>query len=101
VAAEALWRQNPSDAAALGLVNQVRQRAGVGNLASLDADNMLAERGREMFYEGWRRQDLIRFGKYGNAWFGKPAETNPNVLFPVPLSQLQANPNLKQNPGYN
>lgn len=101
VAAEALWHINPNDAAALGLVNQVRQRAGVGNLAALDPDNLLAERGREMFYEGWRRQDLIRFGKYGNAWFGKPAETNPNVLFPVPLSQLQANPNLKQNPGYN
>jgi hypothetical protein len=68
---------------------------------SLTLDNLLDERGRELYYEGWRRQDLIRFGKYLNAWQEKPADSGTkNLLFPIPANQLAVNPNLTQNPGY-
>ncbi|MGB3467360.1 MAG: RagB/SusD family nutrient uptake outer membrane protein, partial [Cyclobacteriaceae bacterium] len=66
--AEALWRINSGDAEALSLVNQIRQRAGLGNLAILTEDELLAERGRELFAEGHRRSDLIRFGRFNNPW---------------------------------
>ncbi len=53
-----------------------------------------------MYWEGWRRQDLIRFGKYLEAWQEKPAGDASKLLFPIPSSQLAVNPNLTQNPGY-
>lgn len=98
--AEAMWRMSAGSTEALDLVNQVRARAGVADFAALDADNLLAERGREMFYEGWRRQDLIRFGVYGEEWDFKPTSDATKELFPIPQAQIQANPNLAQNPGY-
>lgn len=98
--AEALYRKNPSDANALNLVNQIRTRSGVDEFGSLTDDNLLAERGREMFFEGWRRQDLIRFGKYGDAREFKPASTPNKTIFPIPAQQINANPRLVQNPGY-
>lgn len=86
---------------ALALTNQVRMRAGVPEFVSIDLDVLLAERGRELFYEGVRRPDLIRHGKYGDAWNFKDAHSNPDLnIFPIPIEQLQANPNLEQNPGY-
>lgn len=98
--AEALWRKNPGDAMALALVNQVRTRAGVAPFTELTADNLLAERGREMFYENHRRTDLIRFGQYNKAWDFKPASDPSKNIYPIPRAQLDANPNLRQNPGY-
>lgn len=98
--AEALWRQNAGSTEALALVNQIRQRAGVDAFSTLTADDLLAERGREMFFEGWRRQDLIRFGKYNEPWAFKPASEPCKTLFPIPNEQIQANPNLVQNPCY-
>ena len=99
--AEAMWRMNSGSADALALVNQVRQRAGVPDFTALTADDILAERGREFFYEGFRRQDLLRFGKYNDAWWEKAADASTHVnIFPIPDEQLQANPNLQQNPGY-
>lgn len=98
--AEALWRLSAGSAEALSLVNQVRSRAGVNALATLNADVLLAERGREMFAEGWRRSDLIRFGKYNQAWWEKPASATTKNLFPIPQPQRLVNPNLAQNPGY-
>ncbi|MCA6079183.1 RagB/SusD family nutrient uptake outer membrane protein [Fulvivirga sedimenti] len=97
--AEAKWRQG--DGSAVDFVNQVRARAGIAPLASLNADNLLAERGREMFAEGYRRSDLIRFGKYNDPWWEKPASNASVNIFPIPLPQLQRNQNLEQNPGYN
>lgn len=98
--AEALWRQNPGDAEALALVNQIRERAGVDPFTELTADNLLAERGREMYIECHRRSDLIRFGKFNDEWWEKPASDPTRNIFPIPRAQLDANPNLTQNPGY-
>ncbi|MFN3841500.1 MAG: RagB/SusD family nutrient uptake outer membrane protein, partial [Cyclobacteriaceae bacterium] len=98
--AEALWRVNPASTEALSLVNQVRARAGVNPLGALTADDLLAERGREMFAEGYRRSDLIRFGKFNDAWWEKPASATFRNLFPIPQGQLLVNPDLVQNTGY-
>jgi len=85
--AEALWRQTPSDGDALTLVNMVRNRSFPGNeFGALNADNLLAERGREMFAETWRRNDLIRFDKFGDAWEFKPASDANKTLYPIPQS---------------
>jgi hypothetical protein len=100
--------------------NALRQRAygntsanlpagtlAVGSAAALDT--LLAERTRELLWEGHRRQDLIRFGRFtGNAYlwewkYGVQAgQSAPNhlALYPLPASELVANPNLTQNPGY-
>ncbi|MFH5884471.1 RagB/SusD family nutrient uptake outer membrane protein [Halalkalibaculum sp. DA3122] len=107
IKAEALWRLNNNDSEALQLVNRVRQRAGVDDFSSLTADKLLAERGREMFYEGTRRQDLIRFeGKnggvtrYNDPWWEKGVTEEYKNVFPIPSDQLESNTNLVQNPGY-
>jgi starch-binding outer membrane protein, SusD/RagB family len=97
--AEAAWRQGKT-AIALQFVNQVRQRANAPVLTTINADVLLAERGREMFAEGHRRSDLIRFGRYNAPWWEKNASQPFRNLFPIPENQLQANPNLRQNPGY-
>lgn len=98
--AEALWRINPGDGEALALVNQIRERAGGAPFTQLTAENLLAERGRELFAEATRRTDLIRFGKWGEAWWEKDASDATREIFPIPGVHLQANPNLRQNPGY-
>lgn len=88
--AEALWRLNPASTEALNLVNQVRLRSFPGNaLTSLTADELLAERGREMFAEYYRRQDLIRFGKFNDAWWEKPVSSATKNIFPIPALQRQ------------
>lgn len=98
--AEALWRQNPGDSEALALVNQIRERAEATPFTELTAENLLAERGREMFVECHRRSDMIRFGVWGDEWWAKPASEPCKELFPIPAAQVDANPNLTQNPCY-
>lgn len=97
--AEVRLRQGDA-AGALAFVNQVRSRAGVEDLSTLTLDVLLAERGREMFAEGWRRSDLIRFNRFGAPWWEKPTSNENRRRFPIPLNQIQSNPNLTQNPGY-
>lgn len=90
-----------NDAAAMTLVNQIRSRAGMPDFTSMSMDELLAERGRELFFEGTRRPDLIRHGKWGEAWNFKDAHSDDNlIIFPIPAEQIGANPNLTQNPGY-
>lgn len=87
-------------AGALDFVNQVRQRAGADPLTTIDNDILLAERGREVFAEGYRRSDLIRFGRYNDAWWEKPASASTANIFPIPQGQRDVNADLIQNPGY-
>ena len=99
--AEMLWRLGQEPATALALVNSIRERAGVAPFTELNADNLLAERGRELFAEGWRRPDLIRFGQFtSGSWFEKAPSDATRNIYPIPQAQLDANPNLDQNPGY-
>ncbi len=103
VKAEALWRQNAADANALVLVNQIRTRAGAPVFTSITADNLLAERGREVFAEGWRRSDMIRFGKYFkkyDKYKSLDGEAACKGLFPIPQAQIDANASLPQNECY-
>ncbi|MDX2284965.1 MAG: RagB/SusD family nutrient uptake outer membrane protein [Bacteroidia bacterium] len=97
--AEALMRLGRAGEG-LPIVNQIRARAGVADFTELNETNLLAERGREMFYEGWRRQDLIRFGKFNDPWDFKGASEPFRTVFPIPQDQINANPKLEQNPGY-
>lgn len=69
----------------------------------LTEKEMLDEWGREFFAEGRRRIDLIRFGKfYNGTWWDKtPDNDSHTIIFPIMRPILDANKNLKQNPGYN
>lgn len=98
-------------ATSLGYVNKIRARANATAIttADLTLDFLLDERGRELFWECHRRTDLIRFGKFtGGAkiWQWKGGSMNGNStasyrdLMPIPARNIQANPTLKQNPGY-
>ena len=92
--------RNGNSGAALNIVNTIRASRNASELSSVDTDVLLAERGRELYWEGHRRTDLIRFGKFLDAWQEKPASGSERLLFPIPASSLAANPNLVQNPGY-
>ncbi len=108
--AEALLRGGSGGTAgtALQQVNEVRARSGATPLASVELSDILNERGRELYWEGHRRTDLIRFGKYttGYNWAfkggvpaGKDIEATRSI-FPIPTTDRVVNPNLPQNPGY-
>ena len=92
-------------------VNLVRKRSNASIISDTDLTEqfIIDERARELNLEGHRRTDLIRFGMFtGNSylwpWKGgvKDGVAIPDTykLYPIPSSALQANPNLKQNPGY-
>lgn len=107
--AEALMRQNGGAATqeAVDLVNQIRKRAFGDNYeankyttSNLTMDELLAERGREFAYEGQRRTDLIRFGKFTDARWAKEVSDEYRTLYPKPQKQYDINPNLGQNTGY-
>jgi hypothetical protein len=97
--AEALARQGNTSGAA-PLVSQVRSRAGLAALTSVTLEEIYDERGRELCWEGHRRQDMIRFGTFTLAHDFKPASDAKYRLFPIPAPALSTNTNLKQNPGY-
>ena len=89
----------------IGYINQLRQRAygnTSGNVSAIDLQFILDERARELHWEGHRRTDLIRFGKFTTAswWDHKPTEPFKK-LFPIPRRQMTLHTNLKQNDGYN
>ena len=99
IKAEAAFRQGKLDAA-LAAINQVRTRANMPAFTSLTLDDIYNERGYELFAEASRRTDMIRFGKWNEPWWEKGASEPYRALFPIPLQQINANPNLTQNPGY-
>ncbi|MBT8298399.1 MAG: RagB/SusD family nutrient uptake outer membrane protein [Maribacter sp.] len=98
--AEALMRSGGDPTA---LVNELRTIRGAALLGTVSEQDLLDERGRELFAEAWRRNDLIRFGQFTRDWlFKAPASINNDKwkLYPIPAAQLLANPALQQNPGY-
>jgi starch-binding outer membrane protein, SusD/RagB family len=98
--AEAVLRGGTSSSTAKDLVNNLRAARGASALATLDEAAMLDERGRELYWEGVRRTDVIRFGKF-NATYSEKTNTEAfRVLFPIPQQAIDSNPNLKQNTGY-
>ena len=98
--AEAIMRGGTSTDDALTMVNNLRSIRSASALTSIDEQTMLDERGRELYKEFWRRNDLVRFGKFADAWGLKPADDAYRALFPIPATALLSNPNLTQNPGY-
>ena len=106
------------DATALGYVNAIRTRSGdvtAGNapgiiaLGQLTLDFILDERARELYWEGHRRVDLIRFGKFTGGdylwpWKGGVKDgisiDAKRAMFPIPAADIGSNPNLDQNEGY-
>jgi hypothetical protein len=97
---------------ALNYVNALRTRAygnTSNNVTAITTDFLLDERGRELYYECFRRTDLVRYGKFTTAdylwaWKGGveagTAVADKYNIFPIPTTDLSSNPNLKQNPGY-
>jgi len=112
--AEAALRSGGDLTKALDYVNQIRDRAYGNTSGRITAGQLtlpfiLDERGRELLWEGHRRTDLIRFGKYTGAsyvWQWKGAAHNGTSvddfrqLMPIPSTEMINNPTLKQNPGY-
>lgn len=97
--AEAMFRKG-DEAGALTLVNQLRAKRGASALTSIDANALLDERGRELYWEGFRRIDQIRFGTFDDTWSEKTSTEAFRVLYPIPQQALDSNPNLSQNNGY-
>ncbi|WP_246228558.1 RagB/SusD family nutrient uptake outer membrane protein [Paraflavitalea devenefica] len=109
--AEAIMRKNNGVATqeAVDLINSSRKRAFTDadwptfayTTTTLTMDELLAERGREFIFEGYRRQDLIRWNKFTTAtwWDHQPTEAF-RKLYPIPQQQRALNPNLDQNDGY-
>ncbi|SEA15445.1 RagB/SusD family nutrient uptake outer membrane protein [Pedobacter hartonius] len=97
---------------AVTYVNRLRHRAygdDSGNVTALSLDDVLAEKAKEFYWEGYRRTDLIRFGKFTDASYLWPfkggikagrAVDATRSIFPLPTADIIANTNLTQNPGY-
>ncbi|SNC60974.1 SusD family protein [Hymenobacter gelipurpurascens] len=87
---------------ALAIVNSLRTHPsrGASALPSLTLDILLDERGREFYSESWRRNDMIRFGKFLLARKDKPVSDPKYLIYPIPKSQADVNSNIVQNPGY-
>jgi len=100
-----------TDAESLTVLNELRDRAGIttDHITNFNLEYIFGERSRELYWEGFRRTDLIRWDRFAGSnynWEFKngTAEGSPvpqfRSLFPIPISDLGVNPNLKQNPGY-
>ena len=84
-------------------LNQVRTRVGAPERTAT-LDNLLAERQLELAWEGWRRQDLIRFEQFTRSYNSRPQlpneESGYTIVFPIPEKIRQMNPEWEQHPGY-
>jgi hypothetical protein len=84
----------------LVLVNKVRARAQAAPATDVNLSMLLDERARELAWEGWRRNDLIRFGQFEQRWGFKDNNETFRRLFPIPATERSLNAKLIQNPGY-
>lgn len=107
--AEALNELSGPNQTSVDLINQIRNRANLKEGLSLESftnkdalrEHILKERRWEFWYEGQRRRDLLRMGKYiENARSRGIDAQEKHKLFPVPQSEIDANPLFQQNPGY-
>ncbi len=110
VVAECMFRENDK-AGAAKMLDAVRKRyfpadkwaahSYESNPAKLTEDEFVNSLGREFLGERHRRTDLIRWKRFGDAWWDKPADTKDNTIFPIPKNQLTSNELLKQTtPGF-
>jgi hypothetical protein len=110
--AEATARANGGSTTPEGTaaINALRQRAHAATRAGYSLNEILDEWSREFYFEGRRRVDLIRYGYFGGnnnytwqwkggALAGRQFSADRNI-FAIPTTDLTANENLKQNPGY-
>ena len=95
--AEAKVRNGENGTAEL---NEVRHRAGMPLRVKATLDNILKERLLELMWEGWRRNDLVRYGLFTKVYDFKPATGSYTSVFPIPSQAINKNGNLKQNKGY-
>jgi hypothetical protein len=114
IAAEADARLNSGVTTTAGTeyINALRKRANAATRSSYTTDQILDERSRELYYEGFRRTDLIRYGYFGGSrssdylWDWKGGSENGvgfaeyRNIFAIPAVDINANPKLKQNPNY-
>ncbi len=112
IAAEAALRGGGPVGDALTYFNVLRARAygnTSGNVGTVNLDLVLDERARELYWEGFRRSDLIRYNKFTEAtylWPWKGGIKNGTgvaahrKIFPIPSTEVASNPNIKQNPNY-
>ena len=102
--AEALVRKGTDNAEATRLVNEIRKRGFDDDsklLSEVTLDDIYNERRFELAWEGFARQDMIRFGTFLDEIEGWKKQTDEKyLLFPIPRTALDANENLTQNPGY-
>jgi hypothetical protein len=98
--AEAILRSGGN---ATAMVNELRALRGATPLGTVSENELLEERGRELYLELVRRTDMIRFGQFTRNWeFKDPKSIGDETknLYPIPSNALLSNPNLVQNPGY-
>ncbi|MDR0506643.1 MAG: RagB/SusD family nutrient uptake outer membrane protein [Dysgonamonadaceae bacterium] len=109
--AEAVVRGGDSKTDAVGYINQLRGRASASTIseADLTTDFILDERARELYWECFRRTDLIRYNRFTSSGYiwewkggvqnGRGVDAHFNI-YPIPASDMDSNSNLKQNAGY-
>ena len=95
---------------AIPYLRDLADRAGVEAPSEITSDFLLAERARELYWEGHRRADLIRYGLYDSGeylWPYKGGDSYSGTsfpaykcLFPIPQTEMATNKALVQNPGY-
>ena len=110
--AEALNELDGPNQESINLINDLRYRAFTDSSKLVDVsdfadkaalrEHILAERGWELYAEGYRRDDLIRQGVYISRAIARGVQniTDDNILYPIPQSELDKNGNLEQNDGY-
>ncbi len=107
--AEANFRLGAGNTAVLADLNLIRSRANATALTTVDEQTILDEWSREFYFEGRRRSDLVRFGKFtsssyvwdwkGGVYAGTGVASHYNI-FPIPYDEITTNKNMTQNPGY-